>query len=132
MQQWIDICALDDIRPLGSRVVDRGPHVAVALFRSGEGKVFALLDQCPHKRGPLSQGLVVGEQVACPLHNWHIGLENGCATAPDEGCTPRFSVRLDGGRVYLDQDELKNYALHPKWQVEPEKYVTQFVLYPAI
>lgn len=132
MSSWIDICAVEDITPLGSRVIDRGIFVSVALFRGANDKVFALLDQCPHKKGPLSQGIVFGEKVACPLHNWHIGLEDGCATAPDEGCTPRFNVRLESGRVFLDKEELATLALMPKWKVEPAKHVTQFVLHPAI
>ena len=70
-------------------------------FRNGDDRVFALLDRCPHKGGPLSQGIVFGERVACPLHGWAIGLNDGCATAPDEGCTQRFAVNVDGRDVYL-------------------------------
>ena len=69
----------------------------VAVFRNAEDQVFALLDRCPHKGGPLSQGIVFGTSVACPLHNWTIGLDDGCAKAPDEGCTPRFACKVDGG-----------------------------------
>jgi nitrite reductase (NADH) small subunit len=90
---------------------DRG--TAVAVFRNSEDKVFALLDRCPHKGGPLSQGIVFGESVACPLHNWTIGLSDGCARAPDEGCTQRFSVKVEAGQVSLDVDELKTLALEP-------------------
>jgi nitrite reductase (NADH) small subunit len=73
--------------------------------------VFALLDRCPHKGGPLSQGIVHGETVTCPLHNWNIGLNDGCANAPDEGCTPKFAVQVKDGEVYLDQQELSTHAL---------------------
>jgi nitrite reductase (NADH) small subunit len=74
--------------------------------------VFALLDRCPHKGGPLSQGIVFGHSVACPLHNWSIGLADGCAQAPDVGCTTKFSVRVERGTVMLDGDELRSLALH--------------------
>ncbi|MFZ2652646.1 MAG: nitrite reductase small subunit NirD [Burkholderiaceae bacterium] len=111
MSRWTAICRLQDIAPLGARRVERSHGAAVALFRSAEDKVFALLDRCPHKGGPLSQGIVFGESVACPLHNWTIALHDGCARAPDQGCTPRFAVRMDGDTVQLDLDELGRVAL---------------------
>ena len=103
---WVSICHIDDIPVLGSRRVERSQGAAVALFRTGTDAVFALLDRCPHKGGPLSQGIVFGERVACPLHNWSIGLCDGVAAAPDEGCTPRFVVQVVGGQVHLDRHEL--------------------------
>lgn len=111
MTDWITICAVDDIPVLGSRRVARPRGLDVAVFRNAEDKVFALLDRCPHKGGPLSQGIVHGESVACPLHNWNIGLANGCARAPDEGCTPRFSVKVEAGAVHLDAAELATLAI---------------------
>jgi nitrite reductase (NADH) small subunit len=69
-----------------------------------------LLDRCPHKGGPLSQGIVFGTSVACPLHNWTIGLDSGCAKEPDEGCTPRFAVKVEGGLVSLNAAELAGHA----------------------
>ena len=104
--QWKVICKVTDIPVLGSRVVNRADKPNVAIFRNSEDKVFALLDRCPHKGGPLSQGIVFGERVACPLHNWSIGLGDGCAAAPDEGCTQKFSVKVESGDVYLDLVEL--------------------------
>jgi nitrite reductase (NADH) small subunit len=105
-RQWKSICPLADIPVLGARVVRRAEQPDVAVFRNGEDKVFALLDRCPHKGGPLSQGIVYGEHVACPLHNWNIELGSGCAVAPDDGCTQKFSVKVEDGQVYLDVDEL--------------------------
>jgi nitrite reductase (NADH) small subunit len=109
---WKLICSLKDIPVLGSRRVARPGAMDVAVFRNADDQVFALLDRCPHKGGPLSQGIVFGTSVACPLHNWSIGLDDGCAKAPDEGCTPRFSVRVDGqGQVFLDARELASLGL---------------------
>jgi nitrite reductase (NADH) small subunit len=82
----------------------------VAIFRNSEDVVFALLDRCPHRGGPLSQGIVFGERVACPLHNWNIELNSGCAVAPDEGCTQKFRVKVEDGQVYLDVAELNAAA----------------------
>jgi nitrite reductase (NADH) small subunit len=98
----VDVCALDDIPRLGARRVRRIDGVEIAVFRTADDRVFALLDRCPHKGGPLSQGLVFGDQVACPLHNWTIELDSGRAVAPDEGCVQRFAVRVEAGRVLLD------------------------------
>ncbi|MFD0666524.1 nitrite reductase small subunit NirD [Ramlibacter sp. MAHUQ-53] len=108
---WKLICRVEDIPVLGARRVQRPQGLDVAVFRNDAGQVFALLDRCPHKGGPLSQGIVFGTQVACPLHNWTIGLEDGAARAPDQGCTQRFSVKVDGGAVYLDANELATLAL---------------------
>jgi nitrite reductase (NADH) small subunit len=108
---WKAICRVEDIPVLGARRVARDGAVAVAVFRNSEDKVFALLDRCPHKAGPLSQGIVFGESVACPLHNWTIGLADGCAKAPDVGCTTPFACKVDDGQVFLDAEELRSKAL---------------------
>ena len=111
MSDWKTICAVTDIPGLGARRVERARGMAVAVFRNSEDKVFALLDRCPHKGGPLSQGIVFGESVACPLHNWSIGLADGCAKSPDEGCTVPFAVKVEAGLVQLDSTELATLAL---------------------
>lgn len=97
---WVRVCRLEDIPPLGARVVHREAG-DVAVFRNAENEVFALADHCPHKGGPLSQGIVHGRKVACPLHGWNIRLEDGCAVAPDEGCAATFPVRVENGEVFL-------------------------------
>ena len=110
MSNWKQICRVEDIPVLGARRVARERGLDVAIFRNNADEVFALLDRCPHKGGPLSQGIVFGQQVACPLHNWTIGLCDGMAHAPDEGCTPRFAVKVEAGVVHLDADELAGHA----------------------
>jgi nitrite reductase (NADH) small subunit len=112
--QWKAICGVGEIPVLGARVVTRENQHSVAIFRNGEDKIFALLDRCPHKGGPLSQGIVFGEKVACPLHNWNIELGSGCATAPDEGCTQKFSVKVENGTVHLDLNELNAQSVEAK------------------
>ena len=111
MSNWINICLVKEIPRLGARRVARLQGSAVAVFRTEDDRMFALLDRCPHKGGPLSQGIVFGDSVACPLHNWTIGLGDGCARAPDADCTPTFAVRLDGDTVQMDLDELRDKAL---------------------
>lgn len=111
MSQWKPVCSVADIPVLGARRVARPQGMDVAVFRNDQDQVFALLDRCPHKGGPLSQGIVFGTHVACPLHNWSIALDSGSARAPDEGCTPRFAVQVVDGVVHLDQQELATLAL---------------------
>ena len=111
MEHWLPVCRIDDIPVLGARRITRAAGIDVAVFRNAEDQVFALLDRCPHKGGPLSQGIVFGTSVACPLHNWTIGLSDGCAQGADEGCTPKFACKVDGGQVMLDSSELATLAL---------------------
>jgi nitrite reductase (NADH) small subunit len=111
MSDWKQLCAVEDIPMLGARRLRRARGADVAIFRTQGERVFALLDRCPHKGGPLSQGIVFGERVACPLHNWSIGLADGCAAAPDEGSTQRFSIKVEGGLVFVDIEELATLAV---------------------
>ena len=103
MSKWTRVCPLEEIPRLGSRVVQTGKG-DVAVFRNGSDEVFALRDQCPHKGGPLSQGIVFDRRVACPLHGTTIHLDTGEAAAPDKGCTHKYRVRVDKGDVYLSLD----------------------------
>ena len=100
MNDWLEIGELRDFPRLGARVV-RTAQGDVAVFRTADDRVFALRDRCPHKGGPLSQGIVHGRRVTCPLHNWVIELESGAAVAPDEGCAGVFPVRLEGERIFV-------------------------------
>lgn len=98
--KWIEIGPLAAVPRLGSRVVktERGD---IAVFRTRDDKVFALEDRCPHRGGPLSQGIVTGCQVICPLHDWCIRLEDGRAEAPDEGQTRTHPVKVENSIIYL-------------------------------
>ena len=97
----VRVCRLEDIPKLGARRYLRADGNTIAVFRTAGDNVFALRDACPHKGGPLSQGIVFGESVACPLHNWCIDLKSGVASAPDESSVQRFEVRVVDGDVEL-------------------------------
>jgi nitrite reductase (NADH) small subunit len=101
MNGWRKVCALEAIPPLGARVMNSALG-NIAVFRNAEDEVFALADKCPHKGGPLSQGIVHGRKVTCPLHNWNIQLEDGHAVAPDVGCAQRFETKVENGVVWLE------------------------------
>lgn len=100
MNDWLSIGTLEDIPRQGARVIETA-FGNIAVFRTQADEVFALRDRCPHKGGPLSQGIVHGRRVACPLHNWLIELDSGEAVAPDVGCAQSFPVRIEHGKIYL-------------------------------
>jgi nitrite reductase (NADH) small subunit len=100
-KKWVDIGALDAIPVRGARVV-KTPVGCVAVFRTAEGEAYAIEDTCPHKAGPLSQGIVHGKAVTCPLHNWVISLETGKAQGADEGQVKTFALKIADGRLLID------------------------------
>ncbi|WP_204115857.1 nitrite reductase small subunit NirD [Shimia biformata] len=104
---WLDIGSIDDIPLRGARIV-KTVHGCVAVFRTAEDEVFASSDRCPHKGGPLSEGIVHGKSVTCPLHNWVFSLETGEAQGADEGQIATYPTKLEGGRILLDATLLKN------------------------
>lgn len=98
--QWIAIGQLSDIPQRGARCI-KTPYGKVAVFRTGNDQIFAIDDHCPHKGGPLSQGIVHGASVTCPLHNWVISLETGKAQGADEGAVRTVPIRVDGDTIYI-------------------------------
>lgn len=102
---WSDVGALDDIPVLGARVV-KTPSGCLAVFRTDANEVFALNDRCPHKGGPLSQGIVHGRSVTCPLHNWVIDLATGNALGADKGHVPTVAIKIEAGRILVDTSTL--------------------------
>ncbi|RJL07214.1 nitrite reductase small subunit NirD [Paracoccus siganidrum] len=110
MSVFVDIAALEDIPPQGARVI-RTAQGCVALFRTADDQVFALEDRCPHKGGPLSEGIVHGSSVTCPLHNWVFDLNTGQAQGADEGAVRRFPVRVEQGRILVSAELMaRNHA----------------------
>lgn len=103
---WLDIGSLDDIPVLGARIVKTAVG-CIAVFRTAEDEVFATSDRCPHKGGPLSEGIVHGKSVTCPLHNWVFSLETGEAQGADEGQISTFAIKVEAGRLLLDGEALQ-------------------------
>ena len=106
---WIDIGTINDIPRRGARCVAT-PHGRIGIFRTADDKVFAIEDRCPHKGGPLSQGIVHGASVTCPLHNWVISLENGRAQGADEGAVRVFPLKVEGERLLIALEALEARA----------------------
>jgi len=107
MKNWIDIAALTDIPKRGGRVV-KTSQGCVAIFRTHDDRVFAIDDACPHQKGSLSEGLVHGSAVTCPLHSWVVDLETGLAQGADQGGVTTYEISVEGGRIRLDPSRLKS------------------------
>ena len=100
MSDWIEVGTIEDIPKLGARVV-KTAQGNIGVFRTAEDEIFALKDECPHKKGPLSQGIVHGKRVTCPLHNWNIELDGGEVVAPDVGCAASYPTKIENGNIFL-------------------------------
>ena len=100
MEQWVGVATLEEIPVLGARVIQT-LDTDIAVFRGTDDQIFAVRDACPHKNGPLSQGIMHDGSVTCPLHNWRINLTDGKALGPDEGCVAVYPSKVEAGRVYL-------------------------------
>ena len=101
MSNWIEVGSVEDIPALGARVVKNGDQ-NIAVFRNANDEVFAVNDECPHKKGQLSQGIVHGQSVTCPLHNWRIDLTTGEAMGLDEGCTGHYASKVENGKIFIE------------------------------
>ena len=106
MTDWIDIASLEDVPQRGARMVKTALG-CVAVFRTGADEVYALDNACPHKAGPLAEGIVHGTSVTCPLHNWVISLDTGEAQGADEGRVGTYPARVENGRILLDRAALR-------------------------
>ncbi len=102
--EWLDIGPVDQLPAMGARTIPVQGGDEIAIFRTANGSIYALINKCPHKQGPLSQGIVHDTTVTCPLHNWRISLVTGKAIGEDEGCVPTIPVKIDGGRMFLKRD----------------------------
>ncbi len=115
---WLDIGPVDQIAPGNARTlpVRGGPDATreIAIFHTLDNQFYALVNSCPHKQGPLSQGIVHGNVVTCPLHNWNISLKTGQALGEDEGCVPTIPLRVDAGRIYLLREAVMGPNAKPK------------------
>lgn len=107
--KWIEIGSVSDIPRRGARCVET-PGGKVAVFRTAEDRIFAIDDHCPHRGGPLSQGIVHGAAVTCPLHSWVISLETGKALGADEGAVRTLKVKTEGDRLFIAMDAQESRA----------------------
>jgi nitrite reductase (NADH) small subunit len=104
--EWIEVGHVVDVPMRGSRVIATAQG-DIAIFKSVDGRIFALWDKCPHKGGPLSQGIVHDDSVTCPLHNWVIGLETGEVKGPDQGCARKVAVQVADGVISLPAADVR-------------------------
>jgi len=102
--EWLDIGPVGQVAPGTARTLPVRGGDEIAIFHTLEGRFYALVNKCPHKAGPLSQGIVHGSVVTCPLHNWNISLKTGEALGDDQGCVPTIPLKVDAGRIYLRRE----------------------------
>jgi nitrite reductase (NADH) small subunit len=100
MEDWVEIGRIEQIPVRGARCVNT-PAGKIAVFRTAENQVYAIENRCPHKGGPLSEGIVHGGSVTCPLHNWVFDLATGEAQGADEGQVRTFAVEVVEGRIFM-------------------------------
>ncbi len=102
---WLDIGPVEQIAPGTARTLPVAGADEIAVFRTLRNEVYALVNRCPHKQGPLSQGIVHGTVVTCPLHSWNISLRTGEVLGESEdemgACVPTVPMKVDAGRMYL-------------------------------
>lgn len=97
---WVTIGTMSDIPQNGARLV-KTQFGDIGIFRTGDDQIFAIEDMCPHLGGSLSQGIVHGKHVTCPLHNWVISLASGEATGADEGKVVTIPVRIEDDKITI-------------------------------
>ena len=103
--EWLDVGPVDQLPVMGARTLPVQGGEEIAIFHTANGDVYALVNQCPHKQGLLSQGIVHDTSVTCPLHNWRISLITGKALGEDEGCVPVIPVKIEAGRILIARRE---------------------------
>ncbi len=97
--KWYRVASAGAIPANEGRRVQFGEQT-LALFNL-DGEYCAVENKCPHKGGPLADGIVAGKAVFCPLHNWKINLENGCALSGGTGQVKTFPVKIIKNQIYV-------------------------------
>jgi len=98
--KWYPVCQVEEIPMFGGRTVQAG-EMEIAIFRLSDGRIRAVENRCPHKQGPLAEGIVSGDTVICPLHARKINLVTGEMLPPDSGCVKTYAIKVDGDEVLL-------------------------------
>lgn len=98
--QRIKVAAVDEIPQKLGKTIYIGPH-EIALFHLETGEFRAIENRCPHKGGVLVEGMVSGEHVFCPMHDWKINVNDGQVQKPDNGCVKTFKVEVENNEVFI-------------------------------
>lgn len=99
----IEVASIADLSVgIGKKIIIAGEEIA--LFKQKDGTVNAIKNSCPHKGGPLSEGIVSGEHIFCPLHDWKINLNDGKVQEPDTGCVETYKVEIVNEKIYIYVD----------------------------
>ena len=99
--KWVRVTHIENIPMRQGRAVTLGGQ-ELAIFNLGGG--FRVVEnRCPHRGGPLADGIVAGEDVICPLHNWRISLDSGevCQPRDQQHCLKTFPAKVVNGEVLV-------------------------------
>jgi nitrite reductase (NADH) small subunit len=99
---WIRVAPASSIPLREGRAVQLGDR-DIALFNLGD-RFLAVDNRCPHKGGPLADGIVAGDTVVCPLHAWKVCLESGGVVRPagERACVHSYETRIDDDLVLVE------------------------------
>ena len=97
--RWVRVTSCDNVPLREGRAVSIAGR-DMAIFNLGD-QFLATDNQCPHKAGPLCDGIVTGTSVVCPLHAWKINLTDGCVERPKESVhsVATYPVRVEDGMI---------------------------------
>jgi len=101
-KRWIRVTNVENIPLREGRAVEVGGHI-VAIFNLGD-RFLAVGNRCPHRGGPLADGIVSAATVVCPLHGWKVDLTTGSVTNQPENpqCAKTFPTRMEAGMVFVE------------------------------
>ncbi|MFW7381538.1 MAG: nitrite reductase small subunit NirD [Oligoflexus sp.] len=103
-KNWYLIGTIHDIPRQGAQLLQFGDR-QLGIFRTYQDEFYAINAQCPHAGGPLTEGLIHGHYVSCPLHDWTINLKTGICQAPDEGQVSCYPLLIDGEDIWIALQE---------------------------
>ena len=101
MENWVRLCAVEEGPAPGEVKEAEAGGVAICLANV-DGRLAALDNWCPHRRGPLGQGWLEGEAVVCPWHCWAFSTRTGDAEPPERAQVDVFPVRTEGNDLFVD------------------------------
>lgn len=101
-KKWVKVTRFENIPLREGRSITVDDR-EIAIFRLGD-KLFAIDNRCPHKGGPLAEGIVSGSKVVCPLHAWKIDLDSGnvAGQSGEESCVTTYPIRVQDGIIEIE------------------------------
>ena len=103
MAEWVRLCAATEAPSPGNVLEAEVQGIAICLANI-DGRLAAVDNWCPHRRGPLGQGWIEGETVVCPWHSWSFNAKTGQAEYPENERVAVFPLKVEGDAVLIELD----------------------------